>query len=88
MNIFSSKNCKNLSTVNPVSSELCSLKILWLKSYPLVPENVGIFSDSETVNLRLGLEPMCQDSNPAKTLHGTLAHVTWLPTWLKHSLGL
>lgn len=41
---------------------------------------------TETIYLRLGLEPMCWDSNPTKTLLGTRTppkpHLGLEPTWL------
>ena len=35
------------------------------------------------MHLRLGLEPMCQDSNPAKTLIGTQTHAAGTRTQLE-----
>ena len=35
----------------------------------------GLGCPFESVHLRLGPEPMCQDWNPAKTLLSTLIHV-------------
>ena len=40
-------------------------------------------SGCETVHLRLGLEPTCQDSNLSKTLIGTWTHVARSRTWTK-----
>ena len=35
-----------------------------------------MFVDIETIHLRLGVEPMCWDSNLAKTQFGTLTYMT------------
>ena len=42
-----------------------------------------INGESETIYLRLGPETVCWDSNPAKTLFGTLTHVAGIQTQLK-----
>ena len=42
----------------------------------------------ETVYLRLGLEPTCWDSNPAKTQFGTRTYMVGTQTQPKPCLGL
>ena len=48
----------------------------------------SIYINIETVYPRLGLEPMCWDSNPAKTQFGTRTHMAGTQTWPKPCLGL
>ena len=43
-----------------------------------------MFSGAETMHLRLGLEPMCRDSNPAKT-HGLPTEITHLVSGLNEA---
>ena len=47
-----------------------------------------LIKDSETIYLRLGIEPMCWDLNPAKTQFGTWTHMAGAWTQSKSCLGL